>query len=649
MRTAVQTKAAAAPTPSFTPVWGGLVQHKCACGAPAGVTGECAACSGERLASRPPMLQTKLTIGEPGDRYEQEADRVAEQVMRMPASDQEERVEEIQRAAVRDEELRRQPVEEEEEEEELGRQPLDEEEEELLQPKEASGGAQERQLVPPKLAARIDAVRGGGEPLPGSVRSYFEARFGRDFGDVRVHTGPRAEATAQQINALAYTVGRDIAFAKGRYQPATAAGRWILAHELTHVVQQRAKPVTNGMEIEFGAPKTLERQADSVATALVHGDRLASPSIEGTRTGSAIMLLTPDQFRGQLGGTPEQKSAIDTLFANTTFRALWDYLGACTETPQADLGPLNLKVTPGLIMGGVERFGGYFSLARTLEINPTKPEHQTNPTELVDTVIHELIHAADDLETACVAAGSPAAPLVGAATVSPPSRAAVAGTAAEATLARELGPGASNPCGEFLDINAAAQQMIVQVLVENIDVARVGRPTVTFVNVILRREPAALTAYETCRSTACAQPTAAQRRRDVARCAADIIGRFTPPDLVPALLPTRIYFNFDDSTLRADSTETLNLVALFLMAHPTTSVQLIGHTDPVGSKDYNLKLGTLRADAVELELLNLGVDPLQIDSVTSLGEESRQSTTKATHWKDRRVEIIPRSRPAPGP
>ncbi|KCZ70539.1 hypothetical protein ANME2D_02559 [Candidatus Methanoperedens nitroreducens] len=77
-----------------------------------------------------------------------------------------------------------------------------------------------------------------GQPLPEPVRAYFEPRFGYDFSGVRVHLGQKAEESAGSINALAYTVGKDIVFGAGQYQPQTSAGKRLLAHELTHVIQQ---------------------------------------------------------------------------------------------------------------------------------------------------------------------------------------------------------------------------------------------------------------------------------------------------------------------------------------------------------------------------------------------------------------------------
>ena len=127
-------------------------------------------------------LQAKLRIGQPGDKYEQEADRVADVVMRMPG---------VQRQ-----------VEEEEEEETLQAKPLveettplvqkqvePEEEEEELQAKATSGRISE---VNSNLESHIQSLKGGGQPLSENDRAYFEPRFGRDFSQVRVHTDAKA-------------------------------------------------------------------------------------------------------------------------------------------------------------------------------------------------------------------------------------------------------------------------------------------------------------------------------------------------------------------------------------------------------------------------------------------------------------------------
>src|SRR3712207_1422922 len=90
----------------------------------------------------------------------------------------------------------------------------------------------------------LDVVGSGGwSPLDADTRADMESRLGHDFGDVRVHTDAAAHDSARSLNAQAYTVGSDVVFQRDRYDPASAGGRLMLAHELTHVVQQRSGPV----------------------------------------------------------------------------------------------------------------------------------------------------------------------------------------------------------------------------------------------------------------------------------------------------------------------------------------------------------------------------------------------------------------------
>ena len=206
------------------------------------------------------VIQAKLRIGQPNDKYEQEADRVADEVMRM-------REPQVQRQVEPEEEeetLQPKPLasqitplvqvqrqeELEEEEETLQAKPLsdqitplvqrqvepeEEEEEEPIQTKQVSTRAP---AVTPNLASRIQLLKAGGQPLPKSVRDFFEPRFGHDFSHVRVHTDAQAVDTSQILNAQAFTVGRDIVFGVRHYAPETTSGRKLLAHELTHVLQQ---------------------------------------------------------------------------------------------------------------------------------------------------------------------------------------------------------------------------------------------------------------------------------------------------------------------------------------------------------------------------------------------------------------------------
>lgn len=141
--------------------------------------------AGDNSAARPSLVQSKLRIGQPNDKYEREADQVADRVMRMS-----------------DEQIQRQT----------------EEEEEYVQAKETPHSTPKPR---PGLSARIQSMRGGGEPLPESTRSFFEPRFGHDFRDVRVHKDSRAAETAKSLNARAYTIGRDIGFGGAQLSPET--------------------------------------------------------------------------------------------------------------------------------------------------------------------------------------------------------------------------------------------------------------------------------------------------------------------------------------------------------------------------------------------------------------------------------------------
>jgi hypothetical protein len=117
-------------------------------------------------------------------------------------------------------------------------------------------------------AAVSAAINAPGRALDPETRAFFEPRFGCDFSRVQIHTGAQAEAAAASVGALAFTLGRHVVFGRGQYSPSNAAGRHVLAHELTHVVQQDAADPTT--HIEMGVPgSALEREADTVAHSIV--------------------------------------------------------------------------------------------------------------------------------------------------------------------------------------------------------------------------------------------------------------------------------------------------------------------------------------------------------------------------------------------
>jgi hypothetical protein len=111
-------------------------------------------------------------------------------------------------------------------------------------------------------------LRSPGQPLDTATRQFFEPRFGRDFSQVRVHTNARAAESARAVNALAYTVGRDIVFGAGQFVSRSSADRRLLAHELTHVIQQRAAIHESGSLRVGQHDDSLEQEAADVATGI---------------------------------------------------------------------------------------------------------------------------------------------------------------------------------------------------------------------------------------------------------------------------------------------------------------------------------------------------------------------------------------------
>jgi hypothetical protein len=187
----------------------------------------------ERAASaRAPRPQFKLRVGAIDDPLEREADAVAEQVMRMPAP----APAPLHAGASGLATVRRACAACAAEDDKVIRGKRADPEEEI-----------DGKLlgVPPAITEGLEQrIRGlgAGAALPASERAFFEPRFGHDFGAVRVHADPDAAALARALNARAFTLGPKIVFGPGEFAPGSAAGRSLMAHELAHVVQQRASP-----------------------------------------------------------------------------------------------------------------------------------------------------------------------------------------------------------------------------------------------------------------------------------------------------------------------------------------------------------------------------------------------------------------------
>ena len=175
-------------------------------------------------------IHAKFAASSPEDGCEREADRVSEQVMRMPEP-------QLQRDGASGESCAK-------------RQTAQPGQEPLRVQTNRIGTSELRQIAAPSVAHA--ALRSPGQSLNTTTRAFMASRFGNDFSQVRVHTNGEAADAARAVRARAYTVGHDIVFGAGQYAPATRDGKQLLAHELTHVIQQQA----------LAAPYILSRKPD---------------------------------------------------------------------------------------------------------------------------------------------------------------------------------------------------------------------------------------------------------------------------------------------------------------------------------------------------------------------------------------------------
>ena len=181
------------------------------------------------------QIMPRLLVGKPNDRYEEEADRAADRAVTAGGPAQVGGL-----AAEHTAPLRRRS---------LG-------EDEPSPPLEAR--------APPDLDRLVSSAGAEGRPLPADQRAHYRERMGHDFGAVRIHAGPRAARAAAALGAQAFTRGQDVYFGAGHYRPQTGAGRWLVAHELAHTVQQRPnviarQPLAAPAEVDVEEPATSER------------------------------------------------------------------------------------------------------------------------------------------------------------------------------------------------------------------------------------------------------------------------------------------------------------------------------------------------------------------------------------------------------
>ncbi len=232
----------------------------------------------------PRIIQARLKIGQPNDEYEQEADQMAEAIVSKPSSSEATADNQTQTLGIQ-------------------RQGREETEEIEVHAKLTDNiGPQDTRRT---IENQIDSLSGRGQEMPDSVKSYFEPRFGQDFGSVRLHRDSRAAELAQSLNARAFTVGRDIVFGAGEYAPHSLEGKRLIAHELTHVLQQSDGRAVIRRKIEYKLPSYTRMNP----IGRILGDQpvgLTTPTFNGIQPVDPARGRTPQetqQLYGQAGQT----------------------------------------------------------------------------------------------------------------------------------------------------------------------------------------------------------------------------------------------------------------------------------------------------------------------------------------------------------
>ena len=303
------------------------------------------------LALRPGPFQRKLTVSRPDDPYEQEANHVADRVTNAPTPS-------LQRACdcggacgqcgsgpSEDEGLR-------------------------VQPLRANPAGSIQTDAPPAVG---EALRSSGRPLGDTTRSFMESQFGYDFGSVRVHTDAKAAASARSVNALAYTVGSDIILGAGAPAQETSAGQKLLAHELTHVVQQSGG----------SGPQQLQRWS------LTNCNQTQSAPVEKAFAQSsadlskAVSILAPPTT---------------TFVKNALYLAFRDDSEATANKLRKDIGKLKENITTTNVTCQPSTHPdcgtdfGYHQAGKIYLCMPTflGPDH--GPIQQANTLTHEAVH-----------------------------------------------------------------------------------------------------------------------------------------------------------------------------------------------------------------------------------------------------------------
>ena len=290
-------------------------KSSCACG------GGCPSCS---------KSAGDLRISQPHDAAEIEADAVADRVMRMPAGAETATVSGSGAANM----IQRKCA------------ACEEEDDETLQRKPLSSGGGNSSRNPDHVN---DVIGSGGQPLDRATRGFFEPRLGYDLSNVRVHTGPSALRSAREVDARAYTLGNDIVFGSGEYDPESEGGKRLLAHELAHVAQQsqsgKKSTLHRTLKIDTAAsddPATASSMIAPLITGLCPDFEINSTDFVVPKAGTPCSI--PRFAAVRASSNPLGCCCLCTL--TRPWGPLWRIVVSSTEAPTTDSSSHEVRMTP---------------------------------------------------------------------------------------------------------------------------------------------------------------------------------------------------------------------------------------------------------------------------------------------------------------
>jgi hypothetical protein len=234
-----------------------------------------------------------------------------------------------------------------------------------------------------------EVLRSPGQPLDSETRAFMEPRFGHDFSQVRVHTDSLAAESARAVDALAYTVGRDLVFNAGLYQPATPTGRNLLAHELTHVIQQKDE-VGSPSTIEIGASDdSFEEEADRYSAAAVGGDAPSHVSAKRKSLQRDVGWAQRPRPPGGDDPSPYGTARAPWGVVITKAELMLDFSIGLLFGPDGKVGTLTLEflrsgMPPFVLLRGVTRSAGETTERFNIPTLPVGQIHHLRATWIMD-------------------------------------------------------------------------------------------------------------------------------------------------------------------------------------------------------------------------------------------------------------------------